>query len=144
MASAVAMMVGGALVNALAFSGSNYLFSHMGNDDADDERKRHDKAVEQLEAAQAEWNKKRTARLDFINQEIQKEHHAVQTFDDVDQAMKQYYYITGKQLPDNLATLPPKPTLSDYYTPSDSQKDRELVFIVLGMTATGFVAWKFL
>ena len=30
MASAVAMMVGGALVNALAFSGSNYLFSHMG------------------------------------------------------------------------------------------------------------------
>ena len=58
MASAVAMMVGGALVNALAFSGSNYLFSKMGSDDADAERQRHDKAVEQLEAAQAEWNKK--------------------------------------------------------------------------------------
>ena len=42
--------------------------------------------------------KKRTERLDFINEEIQKEHHAAQTFDDVDQAMKQYYYITGKPL----------------------------------------------
>ena len=30
---------------------------------------------------------------------MKKEHHAEQTFDDVDQAMKQYYYITGKKLP---------------------------------------------
>ena len=60
MASAVAMMIGGAVVNALAFSGSNYLFSHMGkSDDAENERERHDKAVEQLEAAQTAWNKKR-------------------------------------------------------------------------------------
>ena len=99
MASAVAMMIGGAVVNALAFSGSNYLFSHMGkSDDAEKERERHDKAVEQLEAAQTAWNKKRMQRLDFINDEIKKEHHAVQTFDDVDQAMKQYHYITGKSL----------------------------------------------
>ena len=35
-------------------------------------------------------------RLDFINEQIQKEHHAEQTFDDVDQAMKRYFYITGK------------------------------------------------
>ena len=38
---------------------------------------------------------------------MQKEHHAEQTFDDVDQAIKQYYYITGKQLD------PPEPNLSD-------------------------------
>ena len=44
-------------------------------------------------------------RLDFINDQIKKEHHAVQTFDDVDQAMKQYYYITGKSL---------EPKLSDF------------------------------
>ena len=88
MASAVVMMLGGAVVNALAFSGSNYLFSHMGCN-ADEERKRHDKAMEQLEAAQAKWSKERTQRLDFINEQLQKEHHAVQKFDDVDQAMKQ-------------------------------------------------------
>ena len=45
MASAVAMMIGGALVNTLAFSGSNYLFSHMGkSDDVEKGRERHDKA----------------------------------------------------------------------------------------------------
>ena len=46
MASAVAMMIGGAVVNALAFSGSNYLYSHMGkSDDAEKKkRERHDKS----------------------------------------------------------------------------------------------------
>ena len=53
MASAVAMMVGGTNVNALAFSGSNYLFSQMvKNDDAEKEREKHDRAEEKLEAAQ--------------------------------------------------------------------------------------------
>ena len=71
MASAVAMMIGGAVVNALAFTGSDYLFFHLGKSgDAEAERKRHDKALEQLEEAQAVWSKKRTERLDFINEEM--------------------------------------------------------------------------
>ena len=137
MASAVAMMIGGAVTNALAFTGGNYLFSHLGKD-SDEERKRHDKAMEQLEAAQAKWSKERTQRLDFINEQLQKEHHAVQKFDDVDQAMKQYYYITNKQL----TPLSPKPTLGDFYTPSEDQKKREISFIIGGMALTGFVAWN--
>ena len=137
MASAIAMMIGGAAVNALAFSGSNYLFSHMGSN-ADEERKRHDKAMEQLDSAQAAWNKKRTERLDYIHKRLEKEHQSIKVFDDADQAMKEYYYITGKQLPD----VPPKPVLSDFYTPSEDQKDREIAFIIGGMALTGFVAWK--
>jgi len=136
MASALAMMFGGAITNAFAFSGSNYLFSHMGSN-ANEEKIRHDKAIEKLEAAQAEYSKERTQRLDFINEQLKKEHHAVQTFDDVDQAMKQYYYIT-KDLP----ALPEKPTLSNFYTPSEDQKNREIAFVVGGMALTGFVAWK--
>ena len=136
MASAVVMMIGGAVVNALAFSGSNYLFSHIGSD-SDEERKRHDKAMEQLEAAQAKWNKERTQRLDFINEQLRKEHLAVQDFDDIDQAMKLYYYATGKDL-----QLPPKPKLSNFYNPSEDQKKREIAFVVGGMALTGFVAWK--
>ena len=135
MASAVAMMIGGAVTNALAFTGGNYLFSHLGKD-SDEERKRHDKAMEQLEAAQAKWSKERTQRLDFINEQLQKEHHAEQEFSDVDTAMKQYYYITGKELPE------PEPTLSDFYTPSEDQKKREISFIIGGMALTGFVAWN--
>lgn len=137
MASALVMMLGGAITNAFAFSGSNYLFSHMGSN-ANEEKIRHDKAMEKLEAAQAEWSKERTQRLDFINEQLKKEHHAVQTFDDVDQAMKQYYYVTNKDLPD----LPEKPTLRNFYTPSEDQKNREIAFVVGGMALTGFVAWK--
>ena len=138
MASAVAMMVGGAVVNALAFTGSNYLFSKTGSDDAEEERERHDKAEEQLQKAQTEWNEKRTQRLDYINKEMKKEHHALNEFDDVDQAMKEYYYVTGKQL----SPLEEEPTIHDFYTPSESQKNREYLFIVLGMSLTGLIAWK--
>ena len=42
------------------------------------------------------WNEKRTERLDFINEQLKKEHHAVNEFDDADTAMKQYYYISGR------------------------------------------------
>jgi len=130
MATAVAMMVGGAVVNALAFSGNNYLFSKMGrNGDAEAERERHDKAVEQLEAAQTAWNEKRTQRLDFINEQLKKEHHALNEFDDADTAMKQYYYISVKQLP----ALEAKPTLNDFYSPSVDQQNREIDFIVGGV-----------
>ena len=50
--ASIAMLLGGAAVNALAFSGSNYLFSMLRSSGVDEERRRHDKAVEQLQAPQ--------------------------------------------------------------------------------------------
>ena len=32
--------------------------------------------------------------------------------------------------------------ITDFYTPSGDQKNREIAFVVLGMTATGLVAYK--
>ena len=58
--ASVAMLVGGTLVNALAVSGSNYLFSLLHRTDIDEERKHHDKAVKQLQLAQAEWSRTHT------------------------------------------------------------------------------------
>ena len=92
------MLVGGALVNALAFSGSNWLFSMLRSSGLDEERKRHDKAVEQLQAAQAEWSRKWTERLDWISEDLRREGHTVQTFRDVDDAMREYSRFTGKKL----------------------------------------------
>ena len=66
-----------ALVNALAFSESNYLFTILRSSGVGEERKRHDKAFEQLQAAQASWSQKRTERLDFINEELRRQGHAV-------------------------------------------------------------------
>ena len=116
MAGIVAMLFG-AEINALAFSGSNYMFSKLsGHGEA--ERKRHDKAIENLQKANAEWAKKRRERLDFIIQELQRERHAEKTFTEIDEAMEAYYVATDKKLP----PLKSKPILSDFYHPSAQQK----------------------
>ena len=120
--ASVAMIVGGALVNALAFSGSNYLFTVLRSSDVDEERKRHDKAVEQLQAAQATRSRKRIERVDRINEELRRQGHAVQTFRDVDAAMREYTQVTGH----NLGPLGPEPQLSDFYHQSVGQRDREI------------------
>ena len=51
-------VIGGALANALAFSGSIFLFSSLSKESIGKERKRHDKAIEDLRRAQIEWAKK--------------------------------------------------------------------------------------
>ena len=43
------MLIGSALANALAFTGSSYLFNRLSKDSIDAERKRHDLAIEQLQ-----------------------------------------------------------------------------------------------
>ena len=133
------MLFGGALVNALAFSGSNFLFSSMRSRAVDEEKERHNRASEQLQAAQAEWSRKRTARIDFINEDLRRQGLSVQAFQDADQAMREYHRVTGGQLD----SLGDKPRLSDFYTPSDDQRDREIAFVVVGMVAvTGLVAYQ--
>ena len=62
-------MVGGAVVNALTFSGTNFVFSRL-TDYGEEERKRHDLAVEKLQKARDEWNEDRMKRLDFINKRL--------------------------------------------------------------------------
>ena len=48
------MLIGGALANALAFTGSSYLYHRLSKDSIDKERARHDVAIEKLQAAQLE------------------------------------------------------------------------------------------
>ena len=74
--ASIGFLIGGAIINALAFSGSNFLFSSLSKESINKERKRHDKAIEGLQQAQIEWTKKRQERLDYINSEIAKEHKA--------------------------------------------------------------------
>ena len=68
--ASVAMLIGGALANALAFTGSSYLFHRLSADNIDAKRKRHDAAIEALQAAQLEWAHKRQQRIDFINNQL--------------------------------------------------------------------------
>ena len=114
------------------------MFSMFGHRKADEERKRHDLALEQLQRARDTWNKKRTERLDFINETLRKQQHAVTVFRDVESAMQEYYVLTGQ----NLEPLEKEPVLSDFYTPSKDQMNRELVFITLGMGVTGLITYN--
>ena len=67
------MLIGGELANALAFTGSSYLFHRQSVDNIDAERKRHDAAIEKLQAAQLEWAHKRQQRIHFINNQLRLE-----------------------------------------------------------------------
>ena len=74
--ASVAMLIRGALVNALAFTGSNYLFHRLSADNIDAERKRHDAAIEAFQAAQIEWAHQQQQRIDFINNQLRLEQKA--------------------------------------------------------------------
>ena len=135
--ASIGFLIGGALVNALAFTGSNYLFSSLSKESIDKEQKRHDKAIEDLQRAQIEWTKKRQERLDYINNEITKEHKAEKRFMDLNSAMQQYFLVTGRRL----EPLPPKPVLSDFYMLSEDHHNRELAFITLSMVGISGFLW---
>ena len=130
-------MIGGALVNSLAFSGSNYMFGELSGHGAE-ERKRHDEAIEKLQKDRDSWVKERQQRLDFINQELQRERHAERTFSEVNEAMEAYYIATNKKLP----PLRSKPVLSDFYHPSDQQKNNEILFIISSLGLMGYLMYK--
>lgn len=129
MASLV-MVLGTAAVNALAFSGSNYLFSKL---DRKEESRRHNLAMEKLSQAQAEYEKNRLAQLDFVNEKMKEEEHADKTFTDVDDALHQYYILTGKRLPDLK-----QPVLT--YTNSNMTETGELIIITVGMLIVYYIA----
>ena len=61
--------IGGAVVNALKFSGTNFVFSRL-TDHGAEERKRHDLALEKLQRAKYDGNRDRMKRLDFMNKRL--------------------------------------------------------------------------
>ena len=136
----IALMVGGVITNALAFSGSNFLFSQMSGAE---ERKRHNLAMEKLQHERDTWNEERLQRIDYINEELKKKRgHAAKTFQNVDQAMQQYYFLTGTELP----PLSSEPQLEDFLD-DDSQlalQRGELTLVALGLVITTYLTYKFI
>ena len=141
--ASIAMLIGGALANALAFTGSSYLSHRLSADNIDAERKRHDATIEALQKAQIEWTHKLQQRIDFnkdsliINSGQKKK--AETKFTELNDAMREYHEVFGHELP----PLPREPVLSDFYTPTDEQHLRELGFIVLSMIGIGGVLYYF-
>ena len=124
-------------MNALAFTGSSYFFDRLSKDSTKKERKRHDAAIEKLQAAQIEWVHKRQERIDFINNQLRLERKAETKFTELIDAVREYHEVFGHELP----PMPREPVLSDFYTPTDEQHYRELGFIALSMIGIGGVLY---
>ena len=131
------MLIGGALANALAFTGSSYLFHRLSADNIDAERKRHDVVMEKLQAAQIEWAHKHQQRIAFINNRLRLERASETKFTELNDAMREYHKVFGHELPPLLW----EPVLSNFYTPTDEQHYRELGFKALSMLGIGGVLY---
>ena len=95
--ASISMLIGGALSNALAFTGSSYLFHRLSADNIDTERKRHDAAIEALQKAQIEWTHKHQQSIDLINNQLRLEQKAETKFTELNDAMREYmrYLVTS-------------------------------------------------
>ena len=101
--------IAGAVVNALAFSSTDFVFSKL-TDHGAEEHKRHDLALEKLQRARDEWNRNRMKRLDFMNKRLREKNEARRYINNVDKIVLEYYQAFAKQI----KPLPPEAQLSDF------------------------------
>ena len=92
---------------------------------------------------QVEWIQKWQERINLINKQLRLERKAEANFKELNDVMREYHEVFGQQL----LPLPQEPVLSNFYTPSNEQHDRELAFIALSMIGIGGVlvfwcTWK--
>ena len=127
------------MVNALAFSRTNFVFSRL-TDHGAEEHKRHYLALEKLQKTRDEWNRDRMKRLDLINKRLCERNQARAYIENVDEAMLEYYCVFAKKI----KPLPPEPVLSDFYRPSETQKNGELLFVVVGTGIATYALYKYL
>ena len=141
--ASIALMIGGAVLNAAAFNGGNYLAKYLAGDDgkaALAEKTRHDKALEAYNASMEKYNQERTQLLDWIETNREIKAQADQNFTNTDYAFKLY----NQAHPDYKLSQPKKPIFSDMYQPSELQKQGELFFVGGGALALGYAAFRFL
>src|SRR5271165_2209378 len=134
----IAILIGGAIANAVAFVGGNALYDKFGRTDGSEERIRHDRAIEDLQRATTEWNQKRLETLDFINNKLREKSESRNTFDDVDRALDFY----NETHPDANLHITQQPVLNDFYKPSNEQKYYEIVVITVVGSIIGYAAYK--
>ena len=141
--ASIAMMIGGAVLNAAAFTGGNYLAKFLAGDNgkaALDEKTRHDKALEAYQSAMGKYNRVRTQLLDWIQTNREIKEQAKQDFTNPDYAFKLY----NQAHPDYRLTMPKEPKFSDMYQLSELQKQGELLFVGGGALAAAYAAFRFL
>ena len=132
MTSMASMAIGG-LSNAFAFAGAGYLFQKINKDGYGEETKRHDLAMEQLEKARQEWNKKDIERQEKIANLGQERNDANADFGDINKSLKDYEKVTTLVFEGKKFTR--EPHIWDFYNPSDKMKE----YMTLAIGTMGLV-----
>ena len=138
MASAVAMMVGGAVLNATTFVGGSYLAKYLSGNDSKEvlyKKERHDKALEKYQRDYAAYKEKRKKFLDWEDENRSSNAIASRNFANTDEALKYYDKMYED---DHLASELPQ--FGDYYKPSKGQKMGEMVYVGGGLMTLGYLA----
>ena len=115
------------VMNALAFSSTNSLFSKL-RDHGEKKSKIDDLAFIKLHRARDVSNKDRIKCLNFTNNSMREKNEAKAYINNVDETMLEYYQVFVKQI----RTLPPGPQLSNLYCLSQGQKNVVLPFFTVG------------
>ena len=139
--ASIAIMIGGAVLNAAPFTGGNYLAKYIAGGSGQAalaEKTRHDKALEAYQTAMAKYTRERTQLVDWIETNREIKAQADQNFTNTDYAFKLY----NQAHPDYKLSMPTAPKFSDMYQPSDLQKQGELLFV--GGGALALAAFLFL
>ena len=79
-------------------------------------------------------------RLDFINKRLREKNEARAYINNVNEAMLEYYRVFEKQI----KPLQPEPQLSDFYHPSEAQRNGELLFVAVGTSIAAYALYKYL
>ena len=136
----IAMLVGGAVLNATAFVGGSYLAKFFSGSNVDEERVRHDKALEKYQHDMIEWQKEQKLYQDWLNEQYIEKKQADENLQSTDQA----FILYSKAHPQVAHKLQNKPVFKNYYSPSEKQKQYELIYVGGGMLGTGYLISKYL
>ena len=137
--ASIALMIGGAIINATTFVGGSYLAKYLsGSSDSDEEKRRHDLAVEKYQKKYEEYEENRAKLNDWIMTNDRIKDEAKENFKNTDYALKLYNKIHQ----DDLSLR--EPQFSDFYQPSAQQKQGEIIYVGASALAIGFAASYFL
>ena len=137
--ASIAIMIGGAILNATTFVGGSYLAKYMSGDDLGAERKRHDLALEKYDRDYQTWQKSRQRVMDWYSSRRDEQDIAARDLSNTDEALKLYNKVHSQEI-----IVGNEPNFSNYYKPSNSQKTGEIVYVSAGMLGVIYLASKFL
>ena len=129
-------IIGASILSAAMFTIGGAIYDQFRNSDVE----RHNKAMEKLNEETVKYNRERQMTLEYINYQLKMQQDAISNFNDIDSALVRY----NELFPDNKIELRDKPTISDYYIPSDEKINTEYVLVIGSGLLTGYIVYNYL